>query len=346
MPILKPRAGAVTALDRLARMKAQSKAQLVVNDRDEMCDCGAAMSLSDSSWVCASCGKNGSVVESSQSSIHIAMSNNQSGPSTFSSANGRFDTLTDTSNNTYQLTFARLEKRCKRTNITIPLDILRETARKYAEMCCSTEDPVTGKVDKHRYNFMIYPLLQRLLEEKGFAKSNAYICALGSVSKSTLTKSKNKLQSFIKNGALCQTSPTDRIPSFVYSFLTTLGMETSDTDIVVAIIRRADVQVDMIGYRTCQDNSKVIGSIWILIRQLNLKIPHQTVSEKCEGISKSTYMRYVEFLDINRRRINPILVAHRIRPIPQSFAMAKSGRESRILPPLDEAQRELWRGKW
>jgi hypothetical protein len=98
-------------------------------------------------------------------------------------------------------------------------------------------------------------------------------------------------------------------------------------DVVVAIIRRADMQTDMICYRTCQDNSKVVGAIWLVARQLNIKIAHTAISEKCERISKSTYMRYVWFLDLNRRRINPILVKNKIRPIPRSFANA--GRERR-----------------
>jgi hypothetical protein len=94
----------------------------------------------------------------------------------------------------------------------------------------------------------------------------------------------------------------------------------------------------MIKYRTCQDNSKVVGSIWLVARQLNVKIAHQSISEKCEHISKSTYMRYVEFLDINRRRINPILVKHKVRPIPRSFAANKKHHKptSRTLGSLPE----------
>jgi len=339
-------------LDRIKQLAKTISAEKVENVIDtgeagEMCsECNCEMSQGDMGYVCSSCGKNGGELETCQQTIQITLQNNH----TIQSAHGtdtKFRSADDRFNQTYNSAFLRLQKQHAKKNseFYIPLDILRETAHIYATICHNSptktvEMPVDGvvKKDKQRHNLILSSLLQNQLDKNGLSKTDNYICQFNGITKAKLTKSKNRLQTFIKSGAVAHVHPYDRIPSFVYLFLSKLGMDTVHTDIVVSIIRRADEQVDMIKYRTCQDNSKVVGAIWLVARQLNVKLQHQSISEKCERISKSTYMRYVEFIDINRRRINPILVKHKVRPIPRSFAMHRERRDaaSRTLTALPE----------
>jgi hypothetical protein len=331
----------------------------------EMCsECDREMSQGDMGWECLECGAIGGDLEAYQQTTQITLQNNQSTPCS-GVADTKFRSQDDRFNLTYSSAFMRLQKQHAKKNseFYIPLDILRETAHIYATICHSvhagpkvadadlTYEPMTPKdtsigehndaapkKDKHRHNLILSSLLQNQLDKNGLSKTDNYICQFNGITKAKLTKSKNRLQTFIKSGAVAHVHPYDRIPSFVYLFLSKLGMDTVHTDLVVAIIRRADEQVDMIRYRTCQDNSKVVGAIWLVARQLNVKLQHPDISEKCERISKSTYMRYVDFIDVNRRRINPILVKHKVRPIPKSFAKNKEKRDpqSRTLNALPE----------
>jgi hypothetical protein len=365
-------------LDRIKMLEAEAVAThdeytidaIDPGDTGEMCsECNCEMSPGDMGYICSSCGKNGGELEVCQQTVQITLQNNQTTPSS-GGCDTKFRSQDDRFNQTYMSAFMRLQKQyAKKSEFYIPLDILRETAHTYATICHSTLKTPTPascpstplcmtplsaasstsswpstprgeapKKDKQRHNLILSSLLQNQLDKSGLSKTDNYICQFNGITKAKLTKSKNRLQTFIKSGAVAHVHPYDRIPSFVYLFLSKLGMDTVHTDLVVAIIRRADEQVDMINYRTCQDNSKVVGAIWLIARQLNIKLQHHVISEKCERISKSTYMRYVDFIDVNRRRINPILVKHKVRPIPRSFARGKGRREpaGRVLNALPE----------
>ena len=340
----------IQKIDSLKRLLSKRKVELVSYDRNCK-DCDTVMLTNENGYVCPICGKDGGALETTENSIQITLQNASSGQNIYSAANGRFDSRDDQFNSLFLSTFNRLEKRRDKNGYNIPLDILRSTAYAYADLCqkmrensaecpefdtkddfddtlsvCSTQaddheiEPAVKKIEKRRFNIAIPRLLQIQLDLHGMSKPDLFVCTFIGIKKKKLTKSKNKVQPFI-NGGMVSFQYHDRIPNFAYLFLSNLGISASYTDIIVAIIRRADVQVDMINYRTCQDSSKVVGSIWLLIRQLNIRIPHSTITGKCEKISKSTYMRYADFLDANRRRINPILVKARIRPIPISFGV-------------------------
>lgn len=293
-------------------------------------------------YICTGCGKNGGELEMHEQTIQIALQNNQTQASYTMPSEMRVRSNDDKFNQTYIATFMRLQRQhAKQSDYHIPLNILRDTAHIYATICHSGK--TSGDVSKgtQRHNLILSSLLQNQLDRANMSKPDGFVCQFTGIAKSKLTKSKNRLQTFIKSGAVEHVHPYDRIPNFVYLFLTKLGLDTSHTDLVVAIIRRADQQVDMIQFRTCQDNSKVVGAIWLIARQLNIKVQHQLIFDNCEHISKSTYIRYVGFLDYNRRRINPILVKHKVRPIPKSFAVPRGRRDitSRILPALPEQYR-------
>jgi hypothetical protein len=95
----------------------------------------------------------------------------------------------------------------------------------------------------------------------------------------------------------------------------------------------------MIDFRTCQDETKVVGTIYLILRQIGLNIHHDIIKSKCFDISKSTYVRFMKFLDYNRKKINPILLSNKplpIRPIPRIFANHDNNRRSEKLSPLAE----------
>ena len=96
------------------------------------------------------------------------------------------------------------------------------------------------------------------------SRPDTYICQFAGKDKSVLTKSVNKLNNLMKTTIPSyRVDTTSKIASYAYQFLARLEVDTSLTDLVVRIIARADLQIDMINFRTCQDETKVVGTIWL-----------------------------------------------------------------------------------
>jgi hypothetical protein len=319
-------------------LKEACKNEIKINKNGETCgNCNTVMVLNDVGHVCPSCGSIGSLIEAMSASFSAATTQGYNGCGAYSASNGRCYSLNDNYNDMYITVLRRLTgKQQKAKEFPIPLEILRETARAYTELCQSIRSNSEDTENK-RCNMVLPGILKQQLDKHPkMSRTDTYICEFMGINKGVLTKAKNKLQNLTKRGFLDYVPIHDRIASFSYQFLDRLNLDTIHTDVVVKIIRRSDVQIDMISYRTCQDNTKVAGTIWLLIRQLGIKMPHCTINKRLFAISKSTYVRYTDFLDCNRRKINPILVAHKIRPIPRSFAIKKKGRGSKKLAPLPD----------
>lgn len=325
-------------------LKEAEKHEIKINKDGETCsNCDTTMVLNDVGHVCPSCGSIGSRIEAMPSSYSTTSTQSYNGCGAYSASNGRCYSLNDNYNDMYRTVLRRLTcKQQKAKEYPIPLEILRETARAYTELCRSIRSNCEDTENK-RCNMVLPGILKQQLDKHPkMSRTDTYICQFMGINKGVLTKAKNKLQNLMKRGFLDYIPTHDRIASFSYQFLDRLELDTTHTDVVVKIIRRSDVQIDMISYRTCQDNTKVAGTIWLLIRQLGIKMPHCTINKRLFAISKSTYVRYTDFLDRNRRKINPILVAHNIRPIPRSFAIKKKGRGSKKLLPLPEQYADMF----
>jgi hypothetical protein len=330
-----------------AQMKKQTKTVTVQNDH--ACpNCDASMVLDDIEYICTNCGMKGDRVEAPPPSYSNTHNKCYNMTRTSTIGNGPCNSLSDNGNTMYDAIMRRLTKMYVKSRDThIPLEVLRQTARDYTELCQTlkqaNDELGDGEKKIQRCNMLLPALLQQRLHKSNMSKPNAYICEFIGKSKSTLTKSVNKLEELMRSTIpQYRVDTTSKIGAFAYQFLARLDLDMSLTDLIVCIIARADVQVDMINFRTCQDKTKVVGTIWLLIRQIGYHILHNRINERCFRISKSTYVRYVDFLDVNRRRINPILVKNKVRPIPRRFAKQGVGRGRKKLDPIPEQYAHLF----
>jgi transcription initiation factor TFIIIB Brf1 subunit/transcription initiation factor TFIIB len=72
--------------------------------------------------------------------------------------------------------------------------------------------------------------------------------------------------------------------------------------------------MDMMGDNNSRISTKCAGAIYALIVQENLKISKKQIVEDCK-ISKSTFLRYYEYLVINRKALKPIFLKHKVAHI-------------------------------
>jgi hypothetical protein len=283
------------------------------------------------------CGKLGRVVES-VANLPVkgyARSNKYVG--------GRDKTMNTYYNNIFTTTLARLVTKCNRAAVpSPPVHLLRDVAKR----CAMLRRNVSAEGGKKRCSNVTAAILKNTLDAAGLSRTNVYIQKLMKISTKRFTRSINALEFYESRGHIKQnkTPRSDRVSVFTYRFLTQLGIDKSYVDVIANIIECADDQTEMVDYRNCQEITKVIGTMYLVMRQLCVKIPHNKIVTTCGGRSKFTYIRYVNFLDSNRRAINPHLVKHGIRPIPRSFSDPKSKKT--LLPLSDDRFKSEHGFKW
>jgi len=311
--------------------------------------CFGALELSETNYICSVCGLFGDTVETVQPAYSSSMANNYSYDRFNSYSNGACNTLNDNGNNMYDLILTKLLK-CQNRSSTahIPTEVLRTTARTYAEICSRLKELIateSGGVKSSRCGSLLPAILKQSLDKNGTSRTDSFISGFLGKSKGkgkgSLTKSENKYNDLMKKdiSTYYRVETCNKLSSYAYQFLARLNVDTSLSVVVVQIIKRCNVQIDMIDFRTCQDETKVVGTIYLILRQIGLNIHHDIIKSKCFDISKSTYVRFMKFLDYNRKKINPILLSNKplpIRPIPRIFANHDNNRRSEKLSPLAE----------
>jgi hypothetical protein len=325
------------------RFSIPEKKSVEITTSSQCVKCNGEMVLYDMNYVCNSCGLIGDSVEPVQPLYYIVSSSGYGYDRSNPSGNGRCNTLNDNGNNMYDSIVRKLLKyQSRSTGTPIPCEILRQVARDYTEICQKLRKIMlqedNTEIKSHRCNMLLPALLQQRLNKSDMSRTDTYICQFIGKNKSVLTKSINKLNELMKKTIeFYRVKTFSKISAYAYQFLARLDLDTSLSDLVVRVVKRADQQTDMVNFRTCQDETKVVGVIWLILRQIGINISHTLIKDKCFKISKSTYVRYTDFLDINRKKINPVLVGNKplpVRPIPRSFANQYIGRRSKKLIPL------------
>lgn len=80
-------------------------------------------------------------------------------------------------------------------------------------------------------------------------------------------------------------------------------------DFIVELIGRAvELNVGMSSIM----NSKVIGTIWLIVQKQKLKIPYTEIETKCDGIKKNTFMKFTNNIEKNIIRFIDIFVKYNI----------------------------------
>jgi len=96
---------------------------------------------------------------------------------------------------------------------------------------------------------------------------------------------------------------------------------------VSELIERAS-QVDMMGENNSRISTKCAGAVYTLKVQESLKFSKADIVRYCK-ISKSTFIRYYEFLVQNRKLLKPVFKKHNVAPLRKS--KKKKGVSKNIL---------------
>lgn len=285
------------------------------------CECGAELIDVDYEFVCSSCSRVSTVAitPSAQTSDGSIRCYNAPPSKSVDRLKSAFEYLRG------------------KANGRVPKDILRASAVSYAALC---DELRSNGVNGKRCNTVIAAILKQEFDKANISRTVKDICSIFDIKKSALTGAINKLDRYVNQGlTTVNTIQVDRIPIYTYQFLIKLGANHVEryTPVVVDIIRVASDQTRMIDYRLCHDRTRVISVIWLIFRQLGAPISHSVITSRIEPISKSTYMKYNDFLVKNRKIINVELVRNHIPPIPRT-----TKRTTGVLKPLKLEHRLLF----
>lgn len=101
--------------------------------------------------------------------------------------------------------------------------------------------------------------------------------------------------------------------AYILQYFESLGIDNKYKPFVSELIDRAS-QVDMMGENNSRISTKCAGAVYTLKVQESLKISKPDIVKYCK-ISKSTFIRYYEFLIQNRRTLKPVFKKYNVAPL-------------------------------
>lgn len=309
--------------------------------KNHVCDmCNIAMIFDTIHMVCPTCGLVDTAV------IHNKITNDSPPPIHYKH---RLEYSDPKYNGILNSVYNRLLGRRDKSGLYIAESILKSAAMEYTRIHQEIRETNNGPNDKRRYNNLINAILEQELSKiNNMAKTSRFICDFMNIHKSRLSKSSKELMTFSSKGMYKYVKVQSNVESLVYQILQWCKLDMKLHDVIVAVVRTTNIVKMMIESRTCEDKTRCVGATWMIMNQIGVRLPHHYFKGDLISVSKSTYMRFVKFLHINRKVINPVIYKHQIRPIPRSFASPSKNRNNNRLNPLPLSYKGklIWEGNY
>jgi transcription initiation factor TFIIIB Brf1 subunit/transcription initiation factor TFIIB len=203
----------------------------------------------------------------------------------------------------------------------LPIIILKEAAELYGKIQkCNIVRRGNGR--KGALGACIYFVCNR----HNITKKPKEIAMFLSIEESYLSKGDKLLRRLHAEGKIdipVYHNPKD---AYILQYFESLGIDNKYKPFVSELIDRSS-QVDMMGENNSRISTKCAGAVYTLKVQESLKISKVDIVKYCK-ISKSTFIRYHEFLIQNRRALKPVFKKHNVAPLKKS---KKKGISKNIL---------------
>jgi hypothetical protein len=222
------------------------------------------------------------------------------------------------------------------TGIDIHRNILTAAAKTYNEIQTLTKDEtdIDGKVIKSKKyikrgnvkNEILAALIYFECLKQGFGVKKQEIASFMRLSKSGFSNGESEVLRLHSEGRISISLESEIISSFARKYLEKMGLIDVPNyyDFVVKIVDRS------IRYRVGTSNtvnSKVIGTISLLVEKEGLDITHQQIETTCDETRKNTFLKFHKEIDRNIMRFIDIFdelgIKHGIkglRKIPIEYA--------------------------
>jgi transcription initiation factor TFIIIB Brf1 subunit/transcription initiation factor TFIIB len=297
-------------------------------------ECGIRMQPMKCSYQCLECGRDtqvleqggefsASIIENYNTNANCSLSIKIVGKDSYRYHKALLRTASDyskiQSNNTNKQ-LRRFNSQSKESKL--PIIILKEAAELYGKIQrCNIVRRGNGR--KGALGACIYFVCNR----HNITKKPKEIAMFLSIEESYLSKGDKLLRRLHAEGKIdipVHHNPKD---AYILQYFESLGIDNKYKPFVSELIDRAS-HVDMMGENNSRISTKCAGAVYTLKVQESLKISKSDIVKYCK-ISKSTFIRYHEFLIQNRRALKPVFKKHNVTPLRKS--KKKKGISKNIL---------------
>jgi transcription initiation factor TFIIIB Brf1 subunit/transcription initiation factor TFIIB len=296
------------------------KIELECEDEGKLCpDCETRIQPMQSSYICPNCSRDiqiyeykneysDSIVNNYNTSNNCAQSLRVVGKDANRYARALYKSTLNYDIIRSNTTRKQLNRYNAQSNhIKLPIFVLKEAAGLYKEFQKHTK----VKRGKGRLG-VLGACLSFICDKHKLSKQPKEIANFLEIEEAYLSKGDKLLRKAHADGfidILVHYDPTD---SYVERYFAVLDIDEKYKDFILEIIERS-LNKDMKGLNRSRINTQCIGAIYALKIQLNLPFTIKEITESCR-ISKTTFMRYYDFLMKNTKKLNPICKKHGIPP--------------------------------
>lgn len=194
------------------------------------------------------------------------------------------------------------------TECKFPIHILHETAELYGKLQAG------GMVRRGQgRNGSIAALLSHVSHTHDLTRKPKELAQYFNVPESAVSSADKYIRYMHEHGTIEIPVHYDPTRAYLTQYFDLLTIDEKYSQFAIDIIERTD-KTPMCGDNNSRVSTKCAGIVYVLQLQLNLPFDKTAIERHCQ-ISISTFMRYYEYLVINRKKIKDIFIAHGIKPL-------------------------------
>lgn len=311
----------------------------VVNDFDQMvckiCN-GKMQRLKEHSIVCVDCGSSLliNVGDSSTMSTEDAYNVSSNAPTRYK--------ITGTCNRMYQNALLRytgegttyrntkvlmslVKLNYDNADFKIPHNVLKASCDMFTTL--REHDYIRrGKTRRGVLGACIYIECQKAR----ITKTKTQIAKMMGVEENKITYGLDELKYYSNLGIIEIITNHDPIPDFIESYFEILGIDIKWKQFAVDLINRFEKK-RLFDISNRFNTTKCIGVCYLLTKCLGIPISKTVISEKCDNISRNTYLSVSNKIEKNEKALRKPFIRHGM-PLPPSWIKAKTAKKSKKAP--------------
>lgn len=211
---------------------------------------------------------------------------------------------------------AKLSQQMERCNRDckdkLPQDVLDESMKMFSSLK-DHESVSRGNVRLGKIGACLFVCCQKA----GITRTQTQIAAFVGVDESHVSAGLNDLQSHHKKNIISIPQNHDPTADYLGSLFEIFEVKEEYKSFAINLIARA-IEKRVEGIYTCQIKSRCIGVLYGLSIWLRLNITHDMITEKCEGISRNTYLNVFKAIEKNEVKLRKPFIRHNM-PLPMSW---------------------------
>lgn len=201
-------------------------------------------------------------------------------------------------------TTKQLHRHNSQSNHKFPIIVLKETTEMYGQIQQEVVRRGNGRLGA------LASCLDFVCQKKGITKKPKVIAEFMQIEESDLSRGDKLLRDLHAENKINIPIYHDPLPDYINQYFEKLDIDQKYKPFVHELITTASDETKC-SPNNAQPSTKCAGAIYTLVVQMGLDFDKNKISKECI-ISKSTFIRYYDFLVKNRKTLNEVFKKHKI----------------------------------